>query len=132
AEGGVHLARGPAFLLQPSLAAGRIESEPRPGLGLQVGTDAYRMWRGAVAWDRLDDRDVPRSGLAVVARGEQSLAGLGADRDYWRAPPGARGAPGRGPRLVPPAGPPPGRPPARVPPVHPSPPSRPAPPPLAP
>src|SRR5262249_48208343 len=96
AEGGVHLALGPDFLLQTSLAAGRIESEPRPGLGLQVGTDAYRMWRGAVAWDRLDDRDVPRSGLAVVARGEQSLAGLGADRDYWRARASARGALGRG------------------------------------
>ena len=92
ADGGVHLALGPDALLQAGLAAGRVESERRPGLGLPVGTDAYRVLHGTVAWDGLDDRDLPDSGLAIVLRGERSLTGLGAHRDYWRAQATARGA----------------------------------------
>jgi hypothetical protein len=91
-DGGMDLARGPDILLQAGLAAGRVEARRLPGLGLPPGTDAYRVVHGTLAWDRLDDRDLPLSGGAVAVRGERSLTGLGAARDYWRASATARGA----------------------------------------
>jgi outer membrane protein insertion porin family len=43
------------------------------------------MLRGLVAWDRLDDRDLPESGAALYLRAERSLDRLSGARDYWRA-----------------------------------------------
>jgi NTE family protein len=94
--GGIHVAIGPDVLLQAGLMAGRVEVESRPGVPVAAGTDDYRMLTGVLAWDRLDNRDLPASGAAVVGRGEKSLTGLGADRDYWRASATARAAAGLG------------------------------------
>jgi outer membrane protein assembly factor BamA len=99
-DGGLHLGLGPNVLVQAGMAAGRVESVLPPGLGLPAGADAYRMLHGTVAWDRLDDRDLPRAGVAMAAAGERSLTGLGAARDYWRARALARGALGLGHSFV--------------------------------
>jgi outer membrane protein assembly factor BamA len=82
---GVHLGVRTDVLVQAGLMAGRVEVQPRAGVPIPSGTDACRMLTGAVAWDRLDERDVPESGFSLVGRAERSLTGLGADRDYWRA-----------------------------------------------
>ena len=91
-DGGLHLGFGPDVLVQAGLAVGRIESAPRPGLGLPSGTDAHRVLHGTLAWDRLDDRDLPLSGVVLTVAGERSLTGLGAARDYWRSRATARAA----------------------------------------
>jgi outer membrane translocation and assembly module TamA len=93
-DGGLHVGVGPDVLVQAGLAAGRVEAERRPGLGLPTGTDTYRVLHGTLAWDRLDDRDLPLAGVALAVRGERSLTGLGGSRDYWRARATARGAAG--------------------------------------
>lgn len=94
--GGVHLELGTDVLVQAGLMGGRVEAEPRRGVPVRSGTDAYRMLTGTVAWDRLDERDVSHSGFALVGCAERSLTGLGADRDYWRAWSTARAAVGLG------------------------------------
>jgi hypothetical protein len=66
------------------LVAGRVTSEPPPGVPVASGEDEYRVLGTLVAWDQLDDRDLPRAGAALLARSEWSLTGLGATRDYWR------------------------------------------------
>jgi hypothetical protein len=98
--GGLHIGLGSDVLLQAGLAVGRVESAGRPDLGLTTRADAYRMLHGTVEWDRLDDRDLPQSGVAMTVSGERSLTGLGAARDYWRARASARGALGLGRRFV--------------------------------
>jgi outer membrane protein assembly factor BamA len=90
--GGVHVGSGADLLVEAGLMAGQVESDPREGVFVGFGTDAYRMLTGAVAFDRLEEREAPESGLALIARGEKSLTGLGADRDYWRVWGTARGA----------------------------------------
>jgi len=77
-----------------------VESKRRPGLDLPAGTDAHRVLHGLVGWDRLDDRDLPVSGVAMAVAGERSLTGLGAARDYWRARATARAAIGLGRSFV--------------------------------
>ena len=99
-DGGLHLGVGSDVLGQAGLAAGRVESKRRPGLDLPAGTDAYRVLHGLVGWDRLDDRDLPVSGVAMAVAGERSLTGLGAARDYWRARATARAAIGLGRSFV--------------------------------
>jgi NTE family protein len=89
---GAQAAFGPDVLVQARLDAGRVRSARRPGLGLRSGTDAYRMLRGLVAWDRLDDRDLPEAGLAVSIRADRSLHRLSGVRDYWRVRGDARAA----------------------------------------
>ena len=88
---------GSDLLLLGRFDAGRVRSKRRPGLGVRSGTDDYRMLHGVIAWDRLDDRDLPRSGIAMGLRAERSLDLLGATRDYWRLRGDARAAwsPGR-------------------------------------
>jgi len=91
-DGGLNLAFGPDVLAQAGLAVGSIESAPRPGLGLPNGTDAHRVLHGTLAWDCLDDRDLPESGVVLTVAGERSLIGLGAAREYWRSRTTARAA----------------------------------------
>src|SRR5207249_4521611 len=74
----------PDLLAQAGLAVGRIDSKYRPGLDLPVRADDYRMLTGLIAWDRLDDRDLPTSGVALALRGERALRSLGASGEHWR------------------------------------------------
>jgi len=83
AWGGAQVSFGSA-VARAWLTAGRVRSEPQPGVPLAGGEDDHRVVGGLVAWDRLDDRDLPRAGAALFARSEWSLTGLGATRDYWR------------------------------------------------
>jgi NTE family protein len=81
---GAQASFGSAAVARAYLSAGRVRSEPHPGLPLETADDEHRVLGGLLAWDRLDDRDLPRAGAAASARAESSLAGLGATRDYWR------------------------------------------------
>lgn len=83
AWGGAQASFGSAAVARAYLTAGRVRSEPRPGVTVETGEDEHRVLGGLLAWDRLDDRDLPRAGAALLARAEWSLAGLGATRDYW-------------------------------------------------
>jgi NTE family protein len=82
--GGAQVSFGPDAVARAYLTLGRVSSAPRPGLPIAAGTDQHRTLGALLAWDRLDDRDLPRSGAAVVVRAERSLEGFGATRDYWR------------------------------------------------
>lgn len=88
---------GPNVLVQLRADFGRVRIEERRGISAERD-DAYRMLKGLAAWDRLDDHDLPESGAALSVRGERSLNGLGAARDYWRLRADARAAwsPARG------------------------------------
>ncbi len=86
-DGGLHLGFGPDVLVEAGLAAGRIESAPRPGLDLPSGTDAHRVLHGTLAWDRLDDRDLPESGVVLTVAGERSLTpSWSRGRRSWACP----------------------------------------------
>jgi NTE family protein len=80
---GAQASFGPDFLVQGRADAGRVISDERRGL-VPAGEDPYRMLKGLVAWDRLDDTDLPESGVALTVRGERSLSALDGVRDYWR------------------------------------------------
>jgi NTE family protein len=82
--GGAQVSFGSDAMAGAYLTLGRVTSEARPGLPLETGTDQHRTLRGLLAWDRLDDRDLPKAGAALTVRAERSLEGLGATRDYWR------------------------------------------------
>ena len=80
---GVEFAVGSDVLVQARADAGNVRSEERAGIAA-ARDDPYRMVRGLVAWDRLDDPDLPESGIALALRGERSLTGFSGVRDYWR------------------------------------------------
>jgi len=80
---GVEAGIGPDVLVQARAAAGRVRTDMRPGIA-DAREDRYRMVLGRVAWDRLDDPDLPESGVALAVRGERSLRALDGVRDYWR------------------------------------------------
>ena len=81
---GVQFAVGSDVLLQARADAGRVRSEERAGIAA-ARDDPYRMVRGLVAWDRLDDPDLPESGIALAVRGEQQPhRAFDGVRDYWR------------------------------------------------
>jgi NTE family protein len=80
---GAQASFGPDVLVQARAEAGRVRSEARRGLAAER-EDPRRMLKGLVAWDRLDDRDLPVSGAALSVRGERSLGALEDVRDYWR------------------------------------------------
>jgi NTE family protein len=84
AWGGAQASFGSAAVARAWLGAGRVTSEARAGVPVASSEDEYRVLGGLLAWDRLDDRDLPRAGAAFAVRSEWSVTGLGATRDYWR------------------------------------------------
>ena len=82
--GGAQVSFGSDAMAAAYLTLGRVNAETRPGVPLVAGTDQHRTLGGLLAWDRLDDRDLPQAGAALAVRAERSLDGLGATRDYWR------------------------------------------------
>jgi NTE family protein len=84
AWGGAQVSFGSDAVARAYLTVGRVTAAPRPGLPLALGTDQHRTLGALLAWDRLDDRDLPESGSALALRAERSMGGLGATRDYWR------------------------------------------------
>lgn len=82
--GGGQVSFGSDAMAGAYLTLGRVTSVPRPGLPLVAGRDQHRTLGGLLAWDRLDDRDLPKAGAALAVRAERSLDGMGATRDYWR------------------------------------------------
>jgi NTE family protein len=92
AWGGVQVSFRADAVARAYLTLGRVSSAPRPGLSLETGRDQHRMLGGLMAYDRLDDRDLPTAGAALAVRAERSLSGLGASRDYWRVKADGRAA----------------------------------------
>ena len=84
AWGGAQASFGSAAVARAWLTAGRVTSKPSAGVPVASGEDEHRVVGGLLAFDRLDDRDLPRAGAALSVRSEWSLTGLGATRDYWR------------------------------------------------
>ena len=91
---GAHASIGPNVLLQGRVEAGRVITDARRGLGAGH-RDTYRMLKGVAAFDRLDDHELPESGMAASVRGEHTFGGEDV-RDYWRVRAEARGAASRG------------------------------------
>ena len=63
---------------------GEVKTSRRAGLPFEPGTDAVSALAGALVVDTRDDADLPESGGLGALRFDQSLPGLGADRDYRR------------------------------------------------
>ena len=81
---GAQASFGAAAVARGYVVAGRVRTEPHPGVPVASGDDEHRVIGVLAAFDRLDDRDLPRAGAALQARSEWSLTGLGATREYWR------------------------------------------------
>ena len=81
--GGAQVSFGSAAVARAWLTVGRVTSQARAGIPVAAGEDEQRRVGGLLAWDRLDDRDLPRAGAALSVRSEWSVTGLGATRDYW-------------------------------------------------
>jgi outer membrane protein assembly factor BamA len=72
---------GSSVLARLGLTVGRAEVQSRPGLGLPAARDSVRRLAATLAWDDLDDRDLPSSGARLRLTAERSL---GSTRDHWR------------------------------------------------
>jgi outer membrane protein assembly factor BamA len=71
-------------LVEAGLRFGEVKTNRRAGLDLEPGTDAVGAVSGTLLIDDRDDPDLARSGGLAAIRFDQSLPGMGADRDYWR------------------------------------------------
>lgn len=81
---GLQAGPGPSALARLGLTLGQARVQSRPGLGLDSARDDVRRLAAMLAWDDLDDRDLPSSGARLRFDGERSLRSLGATRHYWR------------------------------------------------
>jgi NTE family protein len=71
-------------LLEAGLRIGSVKTSERLGLDFTPGTDAVRSVTAAFTIDNRDEPDLPTVGQLLALRLDQTLAGLGADRDYRR------------------------------------------------
>jgi len=71
-------------LVQAGFRFGEVKTYRRSGLPFESGTDAVSAVAGALVVDTRDDADLPEWGGLAALRFDQSLPGLGADRDYRR------------------------------------------------
>ena len=89
-------------LVEAGARFGRVQTTPRGGLEalLPASSDQVGSLFGSVVIDTLDDLAWPEHGRRLALSGEWSLAGLGADLEYWGAQAEYRGARHLGQRLV--------------------------------
>ncbi len=71
-------------LVEAGMRFGRVETVPQAGIALPGSVDQVGALFGSVVVDTLDDLAWPEQGRRVAAHGVWSLAGLGAERRYWR------------------------------------------------
>jgi outer membrane protein assembly factor BamA len=74
----------PEVLVRAGLALGSARVRRRSGVPFEPRDDQLRMIRAAAVWDRLDDADLPTSGLRMEATAERSSRSLGATVGYSR------------------------------------------------
>jgi NTE family protein len=87
-------------LAEAGVRFGRVRTVPEAGIDLPESLDRVGALFGNVVVDTLDDLEWPDRGQRLAARGVWSLAGLGAERPYWRLALDARLARPLHPRLV--------------------------------
>jgi outer membrane protein assembly factor BamA len=87
-------------LVEAGARFGRVTTSPRGGLDFAAETDQVGALFGRVVIDTLDDLPWPERGRRLALCGEWSLAGLGAEREYWRGSVEARRGWHVGRRLV--------------------------------
>ena len=73
--GGAQVSFGSDAMARGYMTVGSVSSDPRPGLPITAGSDRHRKAGRAPGLDRLDDRDLPRSGSALSVRAERSVVG---------------------------------------------------------
>jgi outer membrane protein assembly factor BamA len=71
-------------LVEAGARFGRVRAEPQAGLAYPESLDRVGALFGSVVVDTLDDLAWPEHGRRLAARGEWSLAPLGAERRFWR------------------------------------------------
>jgi NTE family protein len=71
-------------LAEAGARLGRVETHPEAGLELTESLDQVGALFGRLVVDTLDDLAWPERGRRLAAHGQWSLAGLGAERRYWR------------------------------------------------
>jgi NTE family protein len=79
-------------LVEAGARFGRVRAEPEAGLDYPESLDQVGALFGSVVLDALDDLAWPERGRRLAVRGEWSLAGLGAERPFWRVDIEARAA----------------------------------------
>jgi NTE family protein len=87
-------------LVEAGVRFGRVETVPQAGIDLPGSVDQVGALFGSVVVDTLDDLQWPERGRRLAAHGVWSVAGLGAERPYWRLELDARRAALLLPRLV--------------------------------
>jgi NTE family protein len=71
-------------LVEAGARFGRVKTIPRAGVDMPASNDQVGALFGRVVIDTLDDLAWPERGRRLAVLGEWSLAGLGADLEYWR------------------------------------------------
>jgi outer membrane protein insertion porin family len=87
-------------LVEAGARFGQVETSPRAGLEMPESDDKVGALLGRIVADTLDDLAWPERGRRLAVSGDWSLAGLGAEREYWRAWVDARAGRQLGRRLV--------------------------------
>jgi NTE family protein len=83
-EGALVLSLGRWGLAEAGTRFGRVETHPEAGLDLPESLDQVGALFGNLVFDTLDDLAWPEHGRRLAVRGQWNLAGLGAERRYWR------------------------------------------------
>jgi len=99
-EGALVFSLGRWGLLEAGARFGRVRTVPVAGLDFPESLDQVGALFGSVVVDTLDDLAWPERGRRLAAHGQWSLAGLGAERRYWRLEVEGRVARPLHPRLV--------------------------------
>jgi len=84
AEGALVSSLGRWGLLEAGARFGRVKTVPEAGIDLPASTDQVGALFGNVVFDTLDDLAWPEHGRRLAVHGQWSLAGLGAERWFWR------------------------------------------------
>jgi NTE family protein len=87
-------------LVEAGARFGRVIVRPEAGLDLTEATDQVGTLFGRLVIDTLDDLAWPEHGRRLAVQGEGNLAGLGAERAYWRLEVEGRAGRQLGSRLV--------------------------------
>jgi outer membrane protein assembly factor BamA len=87
-------------LVEAGARFGRVRTEPEAGLDFPESLDQVGALIGSVVIDTLDDLAWPERGRRLAVHGRWNLAGLGAERRYWRLEVEGRVGRPLAPRLV--------------------------------
>jgi len=69
--------------VEAGLRVGRVQTQAEPGVIAPAGRDQVGVLFAGATVDNLDDLSWPERGGRLALHGDWSLAGLGAEREYW-------------------------------------------------